>query len=132
MAESSRVHLRSTKFEMAKRSIRKTDPSDTTAPAKRRRTPAIEGETPAVKTTRTRRKAEAADTGTSAAEAVTEVPAGTNGANGHIESTFDVPHEQIAVRAYHLYLERGTSGDSFHDWVTAERQLREQFERARS
>jgi|1186.fasta_scaffold130833_2 hypothetical protein len=134
MAESSRVHLRSTKFEMAKRSIRKTDPSDTTAPTQRRRTPAIEGETPAVKTTRTRRKAEAADTGASvaAAEAVTQVPAGTNGANGHIESTFDVPHEQIAVRAYHLYLERGSSGDSFHDWVTAERQLREQFERARS
>ena len=87
-----------------------------------------------MKTTRTRRKAEAADTGTSvaAAEAVTEVPAGTNGANGHIESTFDVPHKQIAVRVYHLYLERGSSGDSFHDWVTAERQLREQFERARS
>jgi hypothetical protein len=38
----------------------------------------------------------------------------------------DVPHEHIAVRAYHLYLERGgRAGDDFEDWVTAERELRE-------
>jgi hypothetical protein len=38
----------------------------------------------------------------------------------------DVPHEQIAVRAYHLYLERGgRGGDDFQDWITAERELRQ-------
>jgi hypothetical protein len=38
----------------------------------------------------------------------------------------DVPHEHIAVRAYHLYLERGgRAGDDFDDWITAERELRE-------
>jgi hypothetical protein len=38
----------------------------------------------------------------------------------------DVPHEHIAVRAYHRYLERGgRAGDDFEDWITAERELRE-------
>ena len=38
----------------------------------------------------------------------------------------DVPHEHIAVRAYHIYLERGgRGGDDFEDWITAERELRE-------
>ena len=66
----------------------------------------------------------------------TESPAATavaavieTGTNGHVDSTFDVPHEQIAVRAYHIYLERGYPGDSFHDWVTAERELRAQVTR---
>jgi hypothetical protein len=39
-----------------------------------------------------------------------------------------VPHEDIALRAYHLYLERGGQpGDEFLDWVTAERELKEQL-----
>jgi len=110
---------------MAKSSIRKTDPTDTTAPAKRRRATATDnnGEPkPAAKTApRARRKAESP-------VATAGVVAGTN---GHVESISDVPHEQIAVRAYHIYLERGYPGDSFHDWVTAERELREQVTRAR-
>ena len=33
-----------------------------------------------------------------------------------------VTHEQIAERAYHLYLS-GTEGDAITHWVTAEREL---------
>ena len=33
-----------------------------------------------------------------------------------------VSHEQIAERAYHLYL-AGTEGDAFTHWVIAEREL---------
>lgn len=34
-------------------------------------------------------------------------------------------HEQIAARAYHLYLSRGADeGDAFLDWLRAERELR--------
>jgi hypothetical protein len=109
---------------MAKSSIRKTDPTDTTAPAKRRRTTAPDNgqPKPAVKAgPRVRRKDD-----TPVATAVVEA-----GTNGHVESILDVPHEQIAIRAYHIYLERGYPGDSFHDWVTAERELREQITRAR-
>jgi hypothetical protein len=40
----------------------------------------------------------------------------------------DVPHEHIAVRAYHRYLERGgRAGDDLEDWITAERELRERI-----
>jgi hypothetical protein len=114
---------------MAKSSIRKTDPAGTTAP-KRRSTSASDTSAtkPAVKAAapRSRKKIE---TPVTAAAAVAS--AANEGTNGHEESTFDVPHEQIAVRAYHIHLERGYPGDSFHDWVTAERELREQFTRTR-
>jgi hypothetical protein len=41
------------------------------------------------------------------------------------EEWAELPHEHIAVRAYHIYLERGgRPGDEFQDWVTAERELR--------
>jgi len=115
---------------MAKSSIRKTDPVDTTAPANRRRAAATDttGGAPA-KAPRARRKTDAVVA--AAAVAPVAVPADTNGTNGHIESTLNVPHEQIAVRAYHIFLERGYPGDSFNDWVTAERELREQFARTR-
>jgi len=34
--------------------------------------------------------------------------------------------EEIALRAYHIYLERGcTSGNELEDWVRAEKELRE-------
>jgi Protein of unknown function (DUF2934) len=34
--------------------------------------------------------------------------------------------EEIALRAYHIYLERGcTAGNDFDDWVRAERELME-------
>jgi hypothetical protein len=118
--------MRSTKFEMAKSSIRKTDPTDTTAPAKRRRAAATDmTEGAAVKSPRPRRKTDAV---VAAAPTPDVIPANTN---GHTESTIDVSHEQIAVRAYHIFLERGYPGDSFNDWVTAERELRAQFARTR-
>jgi hypothetical protein len=35
-------------------------------------------------------------------------------------------YEEIALRAYHIYLERGsTPGDSLADWLRAERELTE-------
>jgi len=35
-------------------------------------------------------------------------------------------HEQIALRAYHIYLERkGAPGNPFEDWARAERELLE-------
>ena len=116
---------------MAKSSIRKTDPADSLAPAKGRRTAASDTSeaTPASKAApRSRRK-----TGTPVAVAATPAPqVAQDATSGHAER-FDVTHDQIAVRAYHLYLERGGhTGDQFHDWVTAERELREQFARARS
>ena len=40
----------------------------------------------------------------------------------------ELSHDQIAERAYHLYLERDRQpGDPFADWLTAERELRERF-----
>lgn len=104
---------------MAKSSIRKTDPADSTAP-KRRRTTAADATS--AKPASRRKKAEASVT---AAPAIVEIET--------IEAdTVDISHEQIAVRAYHIYLERGYPGDQFHDWLTAERQLRERYSRARS
>jgi len=36
-------------------------------------------------------------------------------------------HEEIALRAYHIYLQRnGAPGSPFEDWSTAERQLLEE------
>ncbi len=36
-------------------------------------------------------------------------------------------HEDIALRAYHIFLERqGTPGNPFDDWARAERELLEQ------
>jgi len=110
---------------MAKSRIRKTDPAETKAPTKRRRIAASDtGESkPAVKAApRSRRKTE-----TPVAITAPQV----DPTAGEAESTADVSHDQIAVRAYHIYLERGHAGDSFHDWVTAERELREQVSRPR-
>ena len=40
--------------------------------------------------------------------------------NGHTQPT----REEIALRAYHIYLERaGAPGDALNDWIAAERQL---------
>lgn len=48
-----------------------------------------------------------------------------NGADGE-QKTQPAPNEDsIRVRAYHLYLERGSvDGSDFDDWVTAERELK--------
>ena len=41
-------------------------------------------------------------------------------------------HEQIALRAYHIYLERGcASGNPLEDWTRAERELVEKPNKAR-
>ena len=44
-----------------------------------------------------------------------------------LQPTKNVPtHEEIALRAYEIYLERGGApGDALEDWVRAERELRE-------
>ena len=45
--------------------------------------------------------------------------------NGHHPT-----HEQIALRAYHIYLERGaTPGNELEDWTRAERQLTEELKK---
>ena len=135
---------------MAKRNLDKTPGSDdsTKAPERRRRTTStdVTGKAAAPRT-RGRRKTDvtaepspvttandstmsplqAADAPTPAAglTAAAHAEAG----NGHDD--VQVPHDHIALRAYHLYLERGRQpGDQFLDWVTAERQLREQATRA--
>jgi hypothetical protein len=111
---------------MAKRNIRKTDPQDTSSPETPRRVPT---------SGRGRRKTDAARD--DAAEAATPATSAATSAAVRepqpsvrvVEVTppaTDVPHEHIAVRAYHIYLERaGRSGDEFEDWIMAERQLRE-------
>lgn len=44
--------------------------------------------------------------------------------NGHNPPT----HEEIALRAYHIYLQRGGApGDELGDWTTAERELVEKY-----
>jgi hypothetical protein len=41
-------------------------------------------------------------------------------------------HEQIALRAYHIFLERGsTPGDPMEDWLRAERELMESSKNSR-
>ena len=41
-------------------------------------------------------------------------------------------HEEIALRAYEIYLERGgTPGDALEDWTRAERELMEKNARPR-
>ena len=116
---------------MAKSTIRKSNQENNMAPAKRGR--ATSGETvqaAAPKAApRTRRKAAAAVETVSATEfaaGAAEVEAADISA-----ASSSLTHDQIALRAYHLFLERGgVPGDQFRDWVTAERQLREGFSQA--
>ncbi len=40
--------------------------------------------------------------------------------------------EEIALRAYHIYLERGGApGNALEDWTRAERELQEEFSKPR-
>jgi hypothetical protein len=42
------------------------------------------------------------------------------------KATYQPTNEEIALRAYHIYLERGsTPGDPLQDWLQAERELKE-------
>jgi Protein of unknown function (DUF2934) len=48
-----------------------------------------------------------------------------NGTNGGLQPEPEPNEDDIRVRAYHLYLERGAAdGADFDDWVTAEKQLK--------
>ena len=130
---------------------------DATTPGRREASAAdLNGRAAAPKTSRSRRKADAPVTATATqSEPVTEVTPIT--AEGAIETpsaaanvtpeqdqprtaasssfttvaevaAIELSHDQIAERAYHLYLERNRQpGDPFADWLTAERELRERF-----
>jgi hypothetical protein len=129
---------------------------DVTTPGRREASAADpNGRAAAPKTTRSRRKTDAPVTAASTqSEPVTEVTTIT--AEGAVEApgataqathdqdqprttassfttvadvaAIELSHDQIAERAYHLYLERNRQpGDPFADWLTAERELRERF-----
>ena len=109
---------------MAKSTIRKSTSETNPTPAARRRTTAGEGaaESTPKATARPRRKAE---TPVQAGATQTVAVETARPANGTPET--EITHDRIAERAYHLFLQRGGyPGDQFQDWVTAERQLREQ------
>lgn len=116
---------------MAKRTIRKTDPDTTTAQERRRPAERNGGAAPRARTTRSRRNADGTTTSATdhTALAIGTAEAENTGQRTQFEAagTSAVPHDHIAVRAYHLYLERGgRGGDEFLDWITAERELRQQ------
>ena len=139
---------------MAKRNTRKTDPEIASTPESREASPTDPNTAAAPKPTRSRRKAASvapAATQSDPATEVTRMPA-----EGAVEraataasttrdegqprtaapsfttlaevAAVQLSHDQIAERAYHLYLERDRQpGDPFADWLTAERELRERF-----
>jgi hypothetical protein len=143
---------------MAKRNIRKTDPDTTSVPDRREASATDpNGRAAAPKASRSSRKA-AAPVAAAATEPepATEVTPITEGAletpvtpatTAPATRDEDQPrsaapsfttvaevaavqlsHDQIAERAYHLYLERDRQpGDPFADWLTAERELRARF-----
>jgi len=109
---------------MAKRSIRKADSETTPAPERRRTT--AEGTAP-VRATRARRKSDPAGPVEAAADAPAALAATIEELTEAPEPDIapEIPHEHIAVRAYHIYLSRGARpGDQVADWVAAERELR--------
>jgi hypothetical protein len=112
---------------MAKRSIRKSDPVNTNAPTRRRK---VNGEATAAdaapKVTRARRKVVSAPAEPVSATISEAAEAELIDAT----ATSHIPHELIAVRAYHLYLARGgRGGDQYQDWLVAERELRDELSR---
>ena len=113
---------------MAKRNIRKTDPETTITPEA-----AQASSNGTSKPARTRRKADKPVVAARAAEVAQATAAPPIEAPAPVKaeperSGITLSHEQIALRAYHIFLERGgRPGDQFADWVTAERQLREQL-----
>jgi len=139
---------------MAKRNIRKTDPEIVTTPERREASAADpNGRAAAPKTSRSRRKADApiaaaatqpeptAEVTPITAEGAIDTPAAaasreqdqprmpaTSFTTVAEVAAIELSHDQIAERAYHLYLERNRQpGDPFADWLTAERELRERF-----
>lgn len=59
-----------------------------------------------------------------------EEPIADSSPESSVEALQSTPtQEQIAARAYQIYLERGeTQGDPMSDWLQAERELTEAFE----
>ena len=140
---------------MAKRNIRKTDPDIASTPDSREAaTTAPNGRADAPKPSRSRRKADApvaaavpqpepeADVTSLSAEAGIEAGSATHATRDEDQprtaaspfttvaevAAIELSHDQIAERAYHLYLARDRQpGDPFADWLTAERELRERF-----
>jgi hypothetical protein len=121
---------------MAKRNLGTTGSESNKTPERRRRTTESTGTTPAAPKARTRRKTDAPTeitiVATAADRLVADPPAieapVSQGPLADPLAAVPLSHEQIALRAYHIYLERGGQpGDQFLDWVTAERQLREQL-----
>ena len=130
---------------MAKRTTPKTD-QETTATPERRATSVNQSDKPtAAKATRRRKSDQlAAESASSVSDpvAASERPSVTaSAAESAAGASFikvqdvieiEVSHDEIAERAYHIYLERGAQpGDPFADWLTAERQLRERLVVAR-
>jgi Protein of unknown function (DUF2934) len=143
---------------MAKRNIRKTDPDTTSAPDRREISAADpNGRAAAPKASRSSRKAAAPVAAATQPEPATEVtpitaegaletpatiatsapatreedqprPAAPSFTTVAEVAAVQLSHDQIAERAYHLYLERDRQpGDPFADWLTAERELRARF-----
>ena len=128
---------------MAKRTTPKTDQETTAAPDGRRASSVNQPDKPtAAKVTR-RRKSDELATGSASnapvagldgSAVVATAPAAVGASFVKVQDVVEIElsHDQIAERAYHIYLERGTQpGDSFADWLTAERQLRERLVGAR-
>ena len=111
---------------MAKRNIRKTDSDTTSTPESRHASPVEpNGRAAAPKTARSRRKS---DTATPSSQTAGVSPVTAEGAIETPAGPGVETRDQIAERAYHLYLERGRQpGDPFADWLTAERELRKRF-----
>ena len=112
---------------MAKRTISKSDENPTT-PTRRRK---VNGDAAAADMAptapRLRRKAEAAPVVTAFVDtSARKTPATVARVPQAAGAATQVSHEQIAIRAYHLYLARGgRGGDQFQDWLIAERELRD-------
>ena len=127
---------------MAKRTTPKTDQETTTAPERRRATSVNQSDKPTAAKASRRRKGDepAAESVSSVSDSVaaSEGPAAiADAAQPSAGASFvkvqdvveiELSHDEIAERAYHIYLERGAQpGDPFADWLTAERQLRERL-----
>jgi Protein of unknown function (DUF2934) len=132
---------------MAKRTTPKTDQETTVTPERRRASSVNQPDKPtAAKVTRRRKTDELAAESVSSVSAPVAEPEGLAVvASGAAEPAagksfvkvedvveIELSHDEIAERAYHIYLERGAQpGDPFADWLTAERQLRERLVGAR-
>lgn len=115
---------------MAKRNSPKSESQDPSSPERRRRS-ATTGANGAAQTAARaprRRKADVTAAAPTAFDetSLTQAEREIDAPSVEPSEASEVPYEHIAVRAYHLYLERGgRSGGEFEDWITAERELRE-------